>query len=91
MVHYTISDYSRGSPYGGDSELQLPRYQFGRGRRKHGRSASMLSRVNRYFRSLIQSVTEAKLRRMRRDLELHGIRFDGPDDEWIPHSLRKGN
>ena len=91
MVHCTASDDKyRGSPYGNESEPHLPCYRFGRSWEKSGHGRSAVHRANRYLKSLIQSIADAKLRRMRRELELHGIQFDGADEEWIPNSLRKG-
>jgi hypothetical protein len=58
------------------------RYRFGRIRRKrirlHARVA--LSRVNGYFQNMIEAIADAKLRRMERELELRGIRYDRPND-----------
>ncbi len=55
---------------------------FGGVRRKrvrvHARGA--LGRVSGYFRSMIEAIANAKLRRMERELELRGIRFDRPDN-----------
>ena len=55
---------------------------FGRVRRKrvrvHARSA--LRHVSGYFRTMIEAIANAKLRRMERELELRGIRFDRPDN-----------
>jgi hypothetical protein len=52
-------------------------YWFGRGRgrrlRVHARSA--LRRVNGYFKTMIEAIADAKLRRMERELELRGIRL----------------
>jgi len=92
MVHYTTSDDKyRGSPYGDEIEPHPPCYRFGRSWKKSGRGRSALNSANSYLRNLIQSTAEAKLRRTRRELELRGIQFDGPDEEWIPSSLWKGN
>jgi hypothetical protein len=91
MVHYTTSDDKyRGSPYGNESDPHPPCYRFGRSWEKSGRGRSAVHRANGYLKSLIQSIADAKLRRMRRELELRGIQIDGPDEEWIPSSLRKG-
>jgi hypothetical protein len=51
-------------------------YRFGRtpGRRAGVRSRSALRRVSFYFRSTIEAIANAKLRRMERELELRGIR-----------------
>ncbi len=91
MVHYIASDDKyRGSPYGNQGGLHLPGYRFGRDCGKCGRGRSALHHANRYLKKLIQTIAEAKLRRMRHALELRGIEFDGSDEEWIPSSLRKG-
>jgi hypothetical protein len=47
----------------------------------HARAA--LRRVNGYFRNMIEAIANAKLRRMERELELRGIRFDRPNDSWV--------
>jgi hypothetical protein len=44
-------------------------YRFGR---THARAA--LSRINGYLKSMIEAIANSKLRRMERELELHGIR-----------------
>jgi hypothetical protein len=53
-------------------------YKFGRTQGKrfgvHARSA--LGHVNGYLKSIIEAIADAKLRRMERELELSGIRFD---------------
>ncbi len=63
-------------------------YRFGRGHAKGGRGRSALNRLNGYFRSLIEGVADAKVRRMRDDPGLRNIGFYQPDKEWIPSSLR---
>jgi hypothetical protein len=91
MAHYTASDDKyRGSPYGNESEPHPPCYRFGGSWKKSGRGRFAVHRANGYLKGLIQSIADAKLRRMRRELELCGIQIDGPDEEWIPSSLRKG-
>jgi hypothetical protein len=50
-----------------------------------------LDRANSYFKNLIKSIGDAKLRRVGRELELRRLSLDGPDEAWIPNSLRKGN
>jgi hypothetical protein len=32
---------------------------------------------------MIEAIANAKLRRMERELELRGIRFDRPNDSWV--------
>jgi GDP-D-mannose dehydratase len=62
-------------------------YQFGRTRGKrvrvHARTA--LRRLNGYFRTMIEAIANAKLRRMARELELRGISFDRPNNNWVAH------
>jgi hypothetical protein len=70
-------------------------YRFGRTHRKHvwahARAAS--SRVSGYLKRTIEAITNSKLRRMERELELHGIgrdRLDGssvaPESRPTEHS-----
>jgi hypothetical protein len=42
-----------------------------------------LNRVNGYFKTMIEAVANAKLRRMARELELRGISFDRPNEAWV--------
>ena len=70
-------------------------YRFGRthAKRLRVRARSALRRVNGYFRNLIEAIANSKLRRMERELELHGIRFDRANDNWAmrnpgPRSVR---
>jgi hypothetical protein len=57
-------------------------YRFGRTQGKHVRvhARSALSRVNGFLRNMIEATASAKLRRMERELELRGVRYDRPDD-----------
>ena len=93
MAHYLTSDDKyRGLPRGDGDESHRSGYRFGRdvkySRAKYGAGRSALSRVSGYFKSLIEAIANAKLRRMRRELELRGIRLDQPDEAWIASSLR---
>ena len=54
--------------------------------RVHARGA--LGRVNGYFRSMIEAIANAKLRRMERELELRGIRFDRSNESWAARKSR---
>jgi len=49
--------------------------------RVHVRSA--LGRVDGYLKNMIEAIANAKLRRMQRELELRGIRFDRANDNWV--------
>ncbi len=50
-------------------------HRFGR---THGKRVRR--RVNGYLKNMIEAIANAKLRRMERDLELRGIRYDRPND-----------
>ena len=71
--------------YLGDQSYPPGGYRFGRMRGKrlrvHARSA--LRRVNGYLKNMIEAIVNAKLRRMERELELRGIRFDRADDNMV--------
>ena len=60
-------------------------YRFGRirGKRIRAHARAALRRVNGYLRNMIEAIADAKLRRMERELELRGIRFDRADDNWV--------
>ena len=52
-------------------------YRFARTHVKRGnRMRSALRRVNGYLKTMIEAIADSKVRRMRRHLELRGIRFD---------------
>ncbi len=53
-------------------------YRFGsmNGKRGRMRARRALTRVGGYFKTMIEMIAKAKLRRMERELELRGIRFD---------------
>jgi hypothetical protein len=53
-------------------------YRFGRPHGKHVRVSThaALSRINGYLKNMIEVIANSKLRRMERELELHGIRRD---------------
>ena len=60
-------------------------YRFGRthGKRLRVHARRALRRVNGYFRNLIEAIANSKVRRMERELELRGIRFDRANDSWV--------
>ena len=57
-------------------------YRFGRTPGKHVRihAHTALGRVNGFLKNMIEAIANAKLRRMERELELRGVRYDRPDD-----------
>ncbi len=58
-------------------------YRFGRTRRARVPARSALRHVTGYFRTMIEAIANAKLRRMERELELRGIRFDRSKADWV--------
>ena len=99
MSHYlTNDDEYRDLLYGDDYRSYLMArsksadgYKFGRieGKKRvrvHARGA--LGRVSGYFRNMIEVIADAKLRRMERELELRGIRFDQPNESWVVRKPR---
>jgi hypothetical protein len=60
-------------------------YRFGRthGKRARVHARTALRRVNGYLKNMIEAIANAKLRRMERELELRGIRFDWPNNHWV--------
>ena len=68
-------------------------YRFGRVNRKrlrvHARTA--LRRVNGYLQTMIEAIANSKLRRMERELELRGIRFDRSNNNWVTRNARRSS
>lgn len=85
MAHYFTSDYKQ---LGSVRPEEQRSYRFGRRRENHARGTSALHRANSYLKALIQSIADAKFRRMMRELELRGARLDTRDELWIPDELR---
>ena len=65
-------------------------YRFGRthGKRVRVHARTALRRVNGYLKNMIEAIANAKLRRMERELELRGIRYDRPNDSWETRKSR---
>src|SRR6266403_1778157 len=57
-------------------------YRFGRTQGKRVRARTALRRVNGYLQTMIEAIADSKLRRMQRELELRGIRYDRPNSSW---------
>ena len=98
MSHFLTSDDKyRDLLYGDDYRSYLMArskspdgYKFGRiqGRRVRVHARGALRRVNGYFRSMIEAIANSKLRRMERELELRGIRFDRSNESWVAGKSR---
>jgi hypothetical protein len=92
MNHFLTSDDKyRDLIYDGDDRSYLAGpgdgsggYRFGRtpGKRARGKATATLRRVNGYLKNMVEAIANAKLRRMQRELELRGIRFDRSNENW---------
>jgi hypothetical protein len=60
-------------------------YRFGRmrGKRVRAHARAALRRVNGYLKNMIEAIANSKVRRMERELEPRGIRFDRINDNWV--------
>jgi hypothetical protein len=93
MAHFLTSDEKYRDllhdddyrSYLGDQGGSPGGYRFGRthGKRVRVHARSALRRVNGYLKNMIEAIANAKLRRMERELELRGIRFDRANDNWV--------
>jgi hypothetical protein len=62
-------------------------YRFGRTQGKRVRVRNALRCVNGYFKNMIEAISDAKVRRMERELGLRGIRFDWTNNNWVARTL----
>ena len=60
-------------------------YRFARkhAKRVRVRARNALRRVNGYFKNMIEAISDAKVQRMARELELRGIRFDRRNNNGV--------
>lgn len=56
--------------------------RFGGARQKRVRLRTASRRLGGYLRGMIEAIANSKLRRMKHELELHGITFDRPGENW---------
>ena len=89
MAHYlTAHSKHFGALHRGEAKHELSGYRFGRRHEMYARGRSALHRANGYLKSLIQSMADAKFRRMLRELERRGRHLDMHDELWVPDALR---
>ena len=84
----TSNDKYRGPFYEGN-ESNPRSCGFARGRATGSHRRSALSRLTGYLSCLIEAVADAKMRRVRRELELRDFRLEQSDEVWIASSLRE--
>lgn len=86
MAHYLASARNYRA-VAHDNKAYRGGYRFGRTSvRPHRRS---WKRVKRWFDDFLAAIAAAKLRRVRRELELRGIRPDQSDKAWVALSTRQ--
>jgi hypothetical protein len=91
MVHFLTSDEKNRDLIHEDdyrsyllNRIDSPAgYRFGRTLGRRVRTRSALRRVNGYFKTVIEAIANAKLRRMECELELRDIRVDRPNNNWV--------
>ena len=83
MAHYlTGDDKFRDLIHDDDYRSHAPAYRFGRAQGRRARLRRALRRPGGYLRDMIEAIANSKLRRMKRELELHGYAFDRPGEIW---------
>ncbi len=68
-------------------------YRFGRtrGKRVSARARRVLGRVNGFLKNTIAAIADSKVRRIERELELRGYRYDRSSNDWVSRdSYRAG-
>jgi hypothetical protein len=77
MAHFVTADRDHdGSALKGRNNP----YRFGSVRNRHGRSRAALNSINGYLKTMIEKIADAKVRRMKRELELLGIHVDSVNE-----------
>jgi hypothetical protein len=89
MAHF-LTAHSKHfiSLYRGEAKHDLGDYHFGRRQETHSRVRSAFHRANGYLKSLINSMADARFRRMQREFGRGGSYLDMRDELWVPDALR---
>ena len=60
-------------------------YRFGRTKlkRDHARARSSFRGVQGFLKNMIEAVANSKMRRLERELELRGVRYGRPNNDWV--------
>ena len=57
--------------------------------RTHGKRVSVRARVNGFLKNMIEAIADSKMRRIERELELRGYRFDRSNNDWVSCNLSR--
>ena len=68
-------------------------YRFGRTheQRVRGRARHVLGRINGFLKKMIEAIADSKLRRIKRELELRGYRYDRSSNGWMPYDSSRAD
>jgi hypothetical protein len=68
-------------------------YRFGRthDKRIRLRARRVLGRVNGFLKNMIEAIADSKMRRIERELELRGYRYDRSSNAWMPSDSRRAD
>jgi hypothetical protein len=60
-------------------------YRFGRNQDKRisVRTRGALGRINGFLKNMIEAIADSKMRRIERELELRGYRYDRSSNGWV--------
>lgn len=92
MAHFVSNDKFPNLGYDDDYRFYLitrrdaagdHRFARTHGKRVRVHARNALRRVNGYFRNVIEAIANSKLRRMERELELRGIRYDRLNNDCV--------
>jgi len=68
-------------------------YRFGRTHDKRAgvRARGALGRVNGFLKNMIEAIADSKMRRIERELELRGYRYDRSDNGWVSSDFSRAD
>jgi hypothetical protein len=72
--------------YGNEDDRHSSGYRFGRDEVTGPRKRSAWSRVHGYLKNLMEAVADVKIRRMRHELALRGVRVEQLNEAWMKDS-----
>ena len=68
-------------------------YRFARthDKRASGRARLALGRVKGFLKKMIAAIADSKMRRIERELELRGYRYDRSGNDWVPYDSSRAD